>query len=219
MAQPARATRKTRPASDRRARIVEALDRCIRTTGVAAISLTEIAAAAEMSLSHLRYYFESKDEVIEYYLQSLSDEILRDIEAIERRTPEQWLEDFVAFYVANPKLTSTSVGVVIEIFGVSVHNKALARVKNRHDAAIRDTLRSYFDWAGTAGGMTVDEAAYTAWCLEAGMKFNAAFQEDFSSERAGAIFLAEMRRMSGAPPSRPKAGARPRRLPAPGPPQ
>jgi len=150
-----------------------------------------------MSLSHLRYYFQSKEEIIEFYLESLSAEILADIGAIARETPDQWLEAFVEFYVANPRLTRTSVGVVIEIFGVSVHNEALARVKTRHDTAIRQTLTEFFEWSGVAPGWTVEQAAYTVWCLEAGMKFNAAFQDDFSSDRAGAIFLAEMRRLSG----------------------
>jgi hypothetical protein len=96
--------------------------------------------------------------------------------------------------------------VLIEIFGVSVHNDALSRVKKRHDAAIRDVFLRYFEWVGAAPGVSVEHAAYTAWCLESGIKFNAAFQSDFSPERAGKIFLAEMRRMSGSG----KARAKPR---------
>jgi AcrR family transcriptional regulator len=183
---------------------VEALDHCIRTKGVAAMSLTDIAVAANMSLSHVRYYFESKEEVIEYHLNKLSAEILAEIDAIERATPQQWLKDFVAYFVANPRLTHTTVGVLIEIFGVSVHNDALSLVKKRHDAAIREVLLRYFKWAGTAPGVSVEHAAYTAWCLESGMKFNGAFQSDFSPERAGRIFLAEMRRMSGSRKARAK---------------
>lgn len=188
---------RTKPAKGRLVKIVDALDRCIREHGVAGSTLTEIARAAGMSLSHLRYYFQSKEEVIEFYLESLSVEIVGEIDAIEKTTPDEWLEAFARFYVANPRLTRTSVGVVIEIFGVSVHNEALARVKTAHDAQIRARLVEFFEWAGVAPGWTVEQAAYTAWCLEAGMKFNAAFQDDFSADRAGAIFLAEARRLSG----------------------
>jgi len=188
---------KTRPSSDRRPTIVQALDRCIRSKGIAATSLTDIAMAADMSLNHVRYYFGSKEEVIKFYLSKLCDELIAGIEAIERTTPQQWLEDFVAFYVADPRLNPTSIGVLVEIFGVSVHNSALSLVKKSFNEAIRNVFVRYFEWAGVAPGLSVEQAAYTAWCLETGIKFNAAFEDDFSRERAGQIFLAEMRRMSG----------------------
>ena len=190
----------TRAGKDRRQRIVEGLDQCIREHGVAGTSLTDIAAAAKMSPSHIRYYFQSKEEILEYYLASLSEEILAEIGRMERSSPEQWLNTFSDYFSSNPRVSSTSIGVLMEIFGVSVHHPAMAAIKRRHDRAIRQVFRDFFGWAGVIEGMSVEDAAYTGWALDSGMKFNSAFQDDFSLERAGAIFRREMRRLAGMPP-------------------
>lgn len=202
-----------RAGEDRRQRIVDALDACIRRTGFAGASLTDIAVEAGISPSHVRYYFESKEDILEYYLSSLSAEILAEIERIERKDPERWLEEFSRYFSSNPKVSSTGIGVLMEIFGVSVHHPKLAAIKRRHDKAIRRVFRDFFEWAGVAPGFSLDDAAYTGWALDSGMKFNAAFQEDFSLERAGVIFRREMRRLAGWPskeetPPPPKRGSR-----------
>lgn len=189
-----------RAGEDRRQRIVEALDACIRKTGFAGASLTDIAQEAGITPSHVRYYFECKEDILEYYLTSLSSEILAEIAAIERRDPEQWLETFSRYFSSNPKVSSTGIGVLMEIFGVSVHHPKLAAIKRRHDMRIREIFREFFEWAGVAEGLSLDDAAYTGWALDSGMKFNAAFQDDFSVERAGVIFRREMRRLAGWPP-------------------
>lgn len=163
---------------------------------MAATNLTDIAAAADMSPSHIRYYFQSKEEILEFYLAQLSAEILSEISRLRRDDPEQWLEDFALYFAANPKVTSTSIGVLMEVFGVSVHHPAMAAIKRRHDKAIREVFQAFFEWAGVVPGLTVADAAYTAWCLDSGMKFNAAFQDDFSLDRAGETFRREMRRLA-----------------------
>lgn len=189
-----------RAGEDRRQRIVDALDACIRKTGFAGASLTDIAVEAGISPSHVRYYFESKEDILEFYLSSLSAEILDEIAAIERADPEQWLETFSRYFSSNPKVSSTGIAVLMEIFGVSVHHPKLAAIKRGHDAAIRQVFREFFEWAGVAEGLSIDDAAYTGWALDSGMKFNAAFQDDFSLERAGVIFRREMRRLAGMAP-------------------
>jgi AcrR family transcriptional regulator len=183
--------------NDKRQVIADALDACIRKRGIAATSLTDIAEASGMSPSHIRYYFESKEDIIEFYLEQLAAEILAAINRIERRSPEQWLKEFAAYFVGSPRLTRTSVGVVMEVFGVSVHSPRLTRIKTRYDTAIRKIFLDFFKWSGVAEGITAADAAYLGWALETGLKFTAVFQPHFSRKKAEALFLAEMYRLTG----------------------
>lgn len=183
--------------SNRRMAIANALDRCIRETGYAATTLTDIAVGAAMSPSHIRYYFDGKAEILEFYLETVCDQIIRDISALARRTPAQWLDDLTAYLFTNPALTGASVAALIEAFAASSHNPRLARVKAKYDDFIRKTFLEFFRWAGCANGISAADAAYTGWILDIGMKFNAGFQKDFSRDKASKIFLGEMRRMSG----------------------
>jgi AcrR family transcriptional regulator len=183
--------------SDRRVLIANAMDNCIRDKGYAATTLTDIAVKAGMSPSHIRYYFDGKEEILEFYLEATCAEITREIAAIARRAPAQWLDDFTAYFFGNPAMTREAVAVLVEVFAAAAHNPKLARIKAKYDDFIRKTFLEFFRWAGCADGMTPADAAYMAAALDSGMKFNAVFQKDFSREKAAKTFLAEMYRMAG----------------------
>lgn len=116
------------------------------------------------------------------------------------------MEAFAAYVIGTPRVNRGTMGSMVEIFGVALHHPALAEAKERYDNFVRRVFLDFFLWAGTARGIDPHDAAYTGWSLEIGMKLNALFQSDFSHEKAGAIFLREMRRMAGmtAPPANPK---------------
>jgi len=182
---------------DRRGKIALAMDACVRDKGYAATSLTDIALKAQMSPSHIRYYFDGKEEILEFYLAAICDQIVRDVGAIVRKTPEQWAKDFTGYFITNPDLTKATVMLMVEIFAVSAHNPKLMKIKSRYDNFIRQTLTEFFQWAGTIDGVTPEDAAYRLWAFEGGMKFNSMFQSDFSKEKAGLIFHDELLRLSG----------------------
>lgn len=181
---------------DRRGRIAQAMDACIREKGYAATSLTDIALKAQMSPSHIRYYFDGKEEILEFYLAAICEQIVRDIEGVPQKTPAQWAKDFTRYFITNPDLTKATVMLMVEIFAVSAHNPKLMKIKARYDAFIRKTLVDFFKWAGTADGISPEDAAYRLWALEGGMKFNSMFQTDFSKEKAGTIFHDELVRLA-----------------------
>ena len=182
---------------DRRGRIAQAMDACIREKGYAATSLTDIAIKAQMSPSHIRYYFDGKEEILEFYLAAICEQIVRDIDGIPRKTPAQWTSDFTRYFITNPDLTKATVMLMVEIFAVSAHNPKLMKIKARYDNFVRKTLVDFFKWAGTTDGLSPEDAAYRLWALEGGMKFNSMFQSDFSKEKAGAIFHDELVRLAG----------------------
>src|ERR1700722_17526864 len=116
-----------------RRKILLALDRCMRAKGYGAVSVADIAAEADMSPSHLRYYFDSKEKILEVYFERLCDHILADILRIERSTPEAWLDKFVDYTMGTETTDRASLAILIEIFAVAVHNEALGKLKARFD--------------------------------------------------------------------------------------
>jgi len=190
---------------DRRGRIALAMDACIREKGYAATSLTDIAIKAHMSPSHIRYYFETREEILEFYLGAICDQIIVDIEAIPRKTPAQWMKDFIRYFINNPDMNRTTVMLLVEIFAVSAHNAKLMKIKVKYDNFVRKTFVDFFKWAGTAPGVDPDDAAYHLWALEGGMKFNSMFQTDFSKEKAGQLFESEIKRLAGLATKRSRA--------------
>jgi AcrR family transcriptional regulator len=193
----AKSAESTESRDDRRTQIAAALASLIRKQGYAATSLTDIAVTANLSPSHLRYYFATKEEILEHYFRSFCDRITADILRFERTTPEAWLEAFAAYVIGTPRVNRGTMGAMVEIFGVALHHPALADAKTRYDNFMRRVFLDFFLWAGTARGIEPHDAAYQGWSLQIGMKLNALFQSDFSHEKAHEIFLKEMRRMAG----------------------
>lgn len=187
-----------RPEGDRREEIVRALHRCIREQGYARTSLTDIALKAKMSPSHIRYYFEGKDAILEHYFGNACRQIIAGIRAIKAATPVEWLHEFVDFFIANPRMSRSGLAVMIEIFGVSVHDPKLKRIKVEYDEAIRKIFEEFFVRAGVAPGLTPELAAEIAQAIESGQKYSAVFQENFDLKHARAVFLAEMARLTGS---------------------
>jgi AcrR family transcriptional regulator len=189
---------KERRADERKDQILRALHKCIRTKGFTKSSLTDIAVEAGMSPSHIRYYFEGKDAILEHYLDQTCSQILESIHAIDTDDPDEWFRNFVKFFIGNPWITPGRMSVAMEIFGISVHDDRLRRIKATYDVEIRRILENYFRKVGCAKGLTARDAAEIVQALEAGMKFNTVFQDGYDTDRARKLFVASVRALTGA---------------------
>jgi AcrR family transcriptional regulator len=184
-------------AADRRGLIVQSLHRCIREKGYASTSLTDIAVRAKMSPSHIRYYFDGKDAILEYYLETTCSDIIRDIRAIDGDDPFDWLTKFSDYYIRNPRISAVGLAVMVEIFGVSVHQPRLREIKTSYDNEIRAVLTTFFERAHTPKSMPPAMAAEIVQALEAGLKYNAVFNRHYDAERATAAFLGAIEGLLG----------------------
>jgi AcrR family transcriptional regulator len=182
---------------ERRDSIIRALHRCIAKRGFSKTSLTNIAVEAGMSPSHIRYYFEGKDAILESYLEQTCTQILERIRAIDTDDAERWFEEFTTFFIGNPWITPGRLSVQMEIFGVSIHDKALRHIKVNYDQQIRLILEGYFERVGTAPGLTPKSAAEIAQALEAGLKYNTVFQDQFDPVHTRKIFIAGINHLTG----------------------
>ncbi|MBX3705301.1 MAG: TetR/AcrR family transcriptional regulator [Pseudomonadales bacterium] len=184
---------------ERRRGILKALYACIRKKGFTGSSLTDIALEAGMSPSHIRYYFNGKNAILESYLEQTCEQILSQIRAIDTADPLQWFEDFTDFFIGNPWITPARLSVMVEIFGISVHDTELRRIKARYDQEIRDILRQFFERVGCARSLDPAEAAEITQAIESGLKYNIVFKEAFDPAHARRIFIKAVRELTGAP--------------------
>jgi AcrR family transcriptional regulator len=82
-------------ASNRRAAIVSALRRCMLEKGYAETSLTDLAKAANMSVSHLIYYYPSKEAALLDLSRQLNEQVLFDVGSHRDEPPQDQIRVLV----------------------------------------------------------------------------------------------------------------------------
>ena len=117
----------------RRARILAAFHDCIITKGFAKTTLRDVAREADMSASHLLYYFPGKDTMLEHYFENVAQRIVKRIESFRTETPEQQIDLLSDLFFAGKGITRSEIGFMLECFGVAVHDKPLRRDKTKLD--------------------------------------------------------------------------------------
>jgi AcrR family transcriptional regulator len=180
--------------TDKRLQIVQALHRCIRERGYSRTSLTDVAIRARMSPSHIRYYFSGKEGILEFYLEILCRDLIGEIRRIPLDDPAEWLKRFSGFYIGNARISQAGLAVIVEIFGIAMHDTRMRETKQKFDQELRDILTEFFGRAGCADGLTPAIAAELTRALDIGLKYNMAFAESLSAEREQ-IFLAGVNRL------------------------
>lgn len=157
-----------------RRHIMQALHRCIRRNGYAFTSLRDLAEEAGMSASHVRYYFESKDAVLEHYLEHLIEGLRNDINEIALLPVEERVAA-IADRFFGEGVTRDRISVLFEIFGTAIHNKRLHRLKVAYDAQLLDIIqRTLADARGVASKVVEDDAV-TLYALLVGLCTNLLF--------------------------------------------
>ncbi len=184
---------------ERHRSIFRALYNCIRKKGFTRSSLTDIALEAGMSPSHIRYYFDGKNSILESYLEQTCEQILAQIRAIDVSDPLHWFEDFTEFFVGNPWITPARMSVMVEIFGISVHDAELRQIKARYDQEIRQILERFFEQVGCKRSLGPADAAEITQAIESGLKYTVVFKEEFDHVHAREVFVKAVRELTGAP--------------------
>jgi AcrR family transcriptional regulator len=185
-------------AEDKRDQIVRAMHRCIREKGYAGTSLTDIAVAAGMSPSHIRYYFDGKDAILEDFFAKHCNTVVDGVKSIEREDLAKWFDSYVEYYIANPQIRPANLSVIVEIFGLSVHQPRLRAIKTAYNAAMTGVLIDFFECAGHARE-EAERAAAILNAFELGLKFDAAFREGYDPGAARAAFVEVTETLLGRP--------------------
>lgn len=119
--------------SDRMIKIGRALYRCIREQGYAQTKLQDIAKQADMSPSHVRYYFTGKQAILEWYFEQTSQGYQAGMRQMLQSAPEDPVAELTsAFFPESPKRRA-NLGVFIELRTLALHHPALLKQLKAHD--------------------------------------------------------------------------------------
>ena len=97
--------KKTSRGDLKRKRILEALHRCIIAKGYAKTTLAEIATEAELYPSHVLYYFEGKEAILEYYFTQISALFRRRLNSFKDEAPSEKIKSLTDFFFADNVVT------------------------------------------------------------------------------------------------------------------
>jgi AcrR family transcriptional regulator len=188
-------------ARDRRGKIVLALYRCMAKKGYAATTLCDIADEAGMSSSHLLYYFPGKEAILEAFFKAVTDRIDKQVAELEDADPEAQIDGIADLFLSGRGLRKVDQGVMLDLYGQAVQNKAMRRVKVSHDRRIKQMFVKLFERTPLASDTTAEEAAQSAYAMLLGLRGNSFYDSQLTPAEANRLFRKTLYRLAGLSPA------------------
>tara|TARA_R100001509_G_scaffold139920_1_gene94548 strand:+ start:1930 stop:2604 length:675 start_codon:yes stop_codon:yes gene_type:complete len=199
---PSRAKSTVSPRGDtrgerRRRKIFKSLHDCIIRKGYVKTTLADIAEGADMTASHLLYYFKGKEDILEQYFQNVSVRFLERIETFGGHDTEEQIDLLADFWFKGETSTRQEIGFMLECFGAAVNDDVLKVTKADFDARCKAYLVDLFDGAGESLFTNSRDAAELAYSMMIGLRSAVYFDDDITLEHAHRLFRQALFRMSG----------------------
>lgn len=191
------ATRRDSRGNQRRRRIFKSLHDCILAQGYVKTTLADIAKGADMSASHLLYYFNGKDDILEQYFESVSVRFLERIEGFSEQEPKQQIQSLADFWFKGEASTIKEIGFMLECFGAAVNDDVLRVTKADFDERCKEHLAKIFDQCPSTFMGSSKDAAEIAYGLMIGLRSAVYFDSDIGLKDAHRLFLGSVLRMGG----------------------
>ena len=183
--------------ADRKRIIFRALHDCILRKGYVKTTLADIAAASNMSASHLLYYFRGKEAMLEQYFADVSVMFLEKMEHILKEPIEAQLRLLADFWFNNEANTKQEIGFMLECFGVAVNDAALLDIKVSFDAKFKEQLGSFLTEISESGKLLSanrsSELAEVVYALIIGLRSAVYFNVDLGLQSAHELFCSTVR--------------------------
>jgi len=198
-ASPAKATRSdAAPRGDaRRKAILRALHGCVISKGYAKTTLADVAEAAGMYPSHLLYYFDGKEAILEHYFQDVAEKIISRLEALRQETPERQIEALANLFFTGEGIKKTEIGFMLECFGVAVNDSVLREEKTGLDRRCKEYLRELFEQSPGRSMQSARDGAEIAYAMLIGLRSAVYFDESLSLSDAFRLYHTAVRNMAG----------------------
>ncbi len=175
----------------RRKRIFQALHDCIIEKGYAKTTLVDVARTAEMTPSHLLYYFSGKDAILEDFFEDVAQRIVERMEGFRTETAERRITLLVDLFFAGKGITMSEIGFMLECFGVAVHDSQLHSEKTALDRFCKTYLEELFV-ESPCGASCARDSAEVAYAMLIGLRTAVYFDERIELPRARRLFRASI---------------------------
>lgn len=181
----------------RRRAIFKSLHDCILAKGYVKTTLADIAQGADMSASHLLYYFNGKESILEQYFERVSVRFLERIGHFSHQDPREQIQSLADFWFKGETSTVKEIGFMLECFGAAVNDDALKAIKARFDANFKAYLVDIFDASPTIFMKSSKSSAEISYGLMIGLRSGVYFDDDIDLPDAHHLFLTSMLAMCG----------------------
>jgi AcrR family transcriptional regulator len=175
----------------RRQRILNAFHDCIIHKGYGKTTLRDVAREAEMTASHLLYYFSGKDAILEHYFADVAKRIMDRLESLRAEAPRIQINLLSDLFFAGKGITRSEMGFMLECFGVAVHDKELRRAKKKLDRFCKNSLKALFE-NSPCGPDKAEDSAEIAYAMLIGLRTAAYFDKRVKLTQALRLFRTEM---------------------------
>ncbi len=181
----------------RRRVIFKSLHDCILAKGYVKTTLADIAEGADMSASHLLYYFKGKEDILEQYFEMVSVRFLERIDEFRTLPPREQIQSLSDFWFKGEAGTIKEIGFMLECFGAAVNDDVLRVTKAEFDERCKAYLVEIFEASPSVFMQSSKDAAEISYGLMIGLRSAVYFDTDIDLPDAHRLFLNSMLAMCG----------------------
>ena len=153
-----------------------------------------------MRPSHLLYYFNGKEDILEQYFQLVSERFVERLAGFENERHERQISSLVDFWFRGETSTKEEIGFMLECFGAAVHDDKLRKTKAEFDSYCKAHLARIYRSSPKLNRLTTKRAreqAELSYAMMIGLRSAVYFDDDIDLEGAHALFARTVRQMSG----------------------
>ena len=173
----------------RRRRIFKSLHDCILENGYVKTTLADVAQGADMSASHLLYYFKGKEAILEQYFENVSVQFLERLDDFSVQSPREQIQSLADFWFKGEASTRKEIGFMLECFGAAVNDSVLRVTKAEFDRRCKAYLVGIFETAPSIFMNNPKDAAELSYASMIGLRSAVYFDDDIDLAEAHRLFL------------------------------
>lgn len=183
---------------DKRRRLIfKSLHDCILAKGYVKTTLLDVAKGADISPSHLLYYFKGKEAILEQYFENVSVSFMTRIDGFSSLEPREKIQSLADLWFKGEASTVKEIGFMLECFGAAVNDQVLKATKRDFDERCKSFLANIFEACPKVLMTNSKGAAEIAYSLMIGLRSAVYFDPDINQKSAHSLFLKSILTMSG----------------------
>lgn len=122
-----------------------------------------------MSPSHVFYYFQGKDAVLQELYRDLAERLVSTVAALQGLPPEEQFRTMSDFAFSGEVFSHDERLVFTELIGQSLHNPNVKELRDGLTSAIVQYLTAVFDACSKAEGLSSEDAGLAAAAIGVGL--------------------------------------------------